>query len=312
MAESSYRVRRVERADWAALRAIRLEALSDSPEAFGSTLSDTQLLTARQWRAKIATLVYFLAERDGTVVGMISGGYNDNRPGTHWIYGMYVTRSSRGTKAATLLVRAVIDWARGEGAREVYLHVAAAAPRARTFYRKEGFRETGEIFAMERDLRVTLYTMVKDVADEFHVERVEPSRLYELRRRVLRNNDPSVSVEEPRDHDPDSRHYAGLLGERVVASASFYPVAAPVRPELASYQLRFMAVDADEQGHGYGARLLAAAEDSLRATGAQQLWANARDTALGFYESTGWTIVENSAHVSAVTNLAHHQIAKVL
>ncbi|HTB09361.1 MAG TPA: GNAT family N-acetyltransferase [Acidimicrobiales bacterium] len=312
MAESSFRVRQVERADWAALRAIRLEALSDSPEAFGSTLSDTQVLTARQWKAKIATLLYFLVERDGQVVGMVSGGFNDNRPGTHWLYGMYVTRSARGTEAANLLVRAVLEWAQGEGASEVYLHVAAAAPRARTFYRKVGFRETGEIFAMERDLRVTMFTMVKDVADEFRIERVEAPRLHDLRRRVLRNNDPRASVDEPRDHDPDSRHYAGLLGERVVASASFYPSPAPVRSELLSYQLRFMAVDADEQGHGYGARLLGAAEDSLRAIGVAQLWANARDTALGFYEATGWTIVPDSAHLSAATNLPHHQITKIL
>jgi GNAT superfamily N-acetyltransferase len=312
MAESSYRIRKVERADWSALRAIRLEALSDSPEAFGSTFSDTQLLTARQWKAKIATLLYFLVERDGKVVGMVSGGYNDNRPGTHWLYGMYVTRAARGTEAANLLVRAVLEWAQGEGASEVYLHVAAAAPRARTFYRKVGFRETGEIFAMERDLRVTMFTMVKDVADDFRVERVEAARLHDLRRRVLRNNDPSVSVDEPRDHEPGSRHYAGLLGDRVVACASFYPASAPVHPELESYQLRFMAVDADQQGHGYGARLLATAEDSLRAIGVGQLWANARDTALGFYESTGWTIVEGSAHVSAATDLPHHQIAKLL
>ncbi len=133
-----------------------------------------------------------------------------------------------------------------------------------------------------------------------------------LRRRVLRNNDPSASVDEPRDHDPESRHYAGLLGERVVASASFYPSPAPIRSELLSYQLRFMAVDADEQGHGYGARLLGAAEDSLRAIGVAQLWANARDTALGFYEATGWTIVPDSAHLSAATNLPHHQITKIL
>ena len=46
---------------------------------------------------------------------------------------------------------------------------------------------------MERDLRVTMFTMVKDVADEFRVERVEAARLHELRRRVLRNNDPRAS-----------------------------------------------------------------------------------------------------------------------
>ncbi len=161
MAESSFRVRQVERADWAALRAIRLEALSDSPEAFGSTLSDTQVLTARQWKAKIATLLYFLVERDGQVVGMVSGGFNDGYPGTRWLYGMYVTPSERGTGTAALLVRAIDDWAKNEGVDEVYLHVTTSVVRARAFYEKVGFRATGEQFTMERDSSLTLITMVQ-------------------------------------------------------------------------------------------------------------------------------------------------------
>ena len=163
MAESSFRVRQVERADWAALRAIRLEALSDSPEAFGSTLSDTQVLTARQWKAKIATLLYFLVERDGQVVGMVSGGFNDGYPGTRWLYGMYVTPSERGTGTAALLVGAIADWAKSEGVDELYLHVTTSVARARAFYEKVGFRATGEHFTMERDSSLTLITMVQSI-----------------------------------------------------------------------------------------------------------------------------------------------------
>ncbi len=165
---------------------------------------------------------------------------------------------------------------------------------------------------MERDPSVSEYTLRLSIADELRVEAVAAFRLYELRRRVLRNNDPAISVEEPRDTEPTSLHVAGLLGDRIVACASFYLDAAPVRPELVSYQLRFMAVDVDHQGHGYGARVLAYAEDALRDAGARQVWANARDTALGFYDATGWETIPGSAHVSAVTNLAHHRIAKLL
>ena len=46
-------------------------------------------------------------------------------------------------------------------------------------------------------------------------------------------------------------------------SASFYPTPAPIRSDLLSYQLRFMAVDADVQGRGYGARVLDVAESAL-------------------------------------------------
>jgi GNAT superfamily N-acetyltransferase len=107
-------------------------------------------------------------------------------------------------------------------------------------------------------------------------------------------------------------HFAGLLNDVVVVSASFYLTSAPVREDLSSYQLRYMAVDVDAQGHGYGARLLGVAEEALRNAGAEQLWANARDTALGFYTATGWEIIPGSANISAETQLPHHKIAKLL
>jgi GNAT superfamily N-acetyltransferase len=157
-----------------------------------------------------------------------------------------------------------------------------------------------------------MYTMKKSITNEFRVERVDASELYELRRRVLRENDPTKVVDEPRDHQPTSVHFAGLLDDRVVASASFYPMDAPVRTNLTSYQLRFMAVDFDAQGHGYGAQVLAVAEEELRTAGAEQLWANARDSALGFYTATGWETLPDSAHMSAETQLPHHKIAKIL
>jgi GNAT superfamily N-acetyltransferase len=119
-----------------------------------------------------------------------------------------------------------------------------------------------------------------------------------------------VDVED--DHLPTARHFAGVLDGRVVVSASFYPKTAPIRPELPSYQLRFMAVEFDVQGRGYGTVVLDAAEAALRDLGAEQLWANARDTALGFYVSTGWTLVEGTQHVSPETNLPHTKIAKLM
>jgi GNAT superfamily N-acetyltransferase len=141
---------------------------------------------------------------------------------------------------------------------------------------------------------------------------VEPVRLHQLRRRVLRNDDPAVSVTDPRDDEPTSIHFAGLLGERLVVSASFFASVAPVDPELAAYQLRYMATDFDVQGRGFGALVLKVAEGQLRALGAEQLWANARDTALAFYRATGWSVVEGSEHLSAETRLPHTVIHKRL
>ncbi|MFY9782445.1 MAG: GNAT family N-acetyltransferase, partial [Acidimicrobiales bacterium] len=124
-------IRRTTREDWSALRDIRLESLRDTPDAFGSTYEGTLHFSIRRWRAMAEDLVFFLAERDGDVVGMVSGGMNDQHPGTHWLYGMYVTPAARGSDTAPQLVGAVIAWAKDQGASELYLHVTMIVERAR-------------------------------------------------------------------------------------------------------------------------------------------------------------------------------------
>ncbi len=147
---------------------------------------------------------------------------------------------------------------------------------------------------------------------DFAVESVEAAALYDLRRRILRGGNRNVSVDFEYDNAPTAQHFAGVLNGRIVVSASFFLASAPIRPELVSYQLRFMAVDDDVQGRGYGTLVLDAATAALRDLGAEQLWANARDVALGFYLATGWTPVEGTENVSPLSNLPHRNIAKLI
>ncbi len=71
-----------------------------------------------------------------------------------------------------------------------------------------------------------------------------------------------------------------------------------------------MATDFDAQGHGYGAQVLETAVAALGELGVEQVWANGRDTSLGFYRATGWEVVEGSEHLSAETRLPHTVIFK--
>ena len=146
--------------------------------------------------------------------------------------------------------------------------------------------------------------------DRLVVERVDATRLHDLRRRVLRANDPTKVVSDPRDPASTSWHYAGLIDGRVVVCASFYPSTSPVDADAVTYQLRYMATDADHQGHGHATQVLARAERDLRAIGVEQVWANGRDTALGFYRATGWRLVEGSEHLSPETGLPHTVIVR--
>jgi len=148
-------------ADASRLRAIRLEALLDSPQAYGSTYQDSRSWADRHWRALCREWNYYLAEREDRVVGVASGGINELHPGTRWLYGMYVSPSSRATGVAHQLLEAVETWARQEGVESLYLHVAAPMQRARAFYEREGFVATGEVTTMDRDPTITLATMVK-------------------------------------------------------------------------------------------------------------------------------------------------------
>lgn len=165
MSDVSYVVRRANQDDWVSLRSIRLEALGDTPDAFGSTYEDSLAFSDDRWRTMTAQWCYFLSERDGEVMGMISGGLNDQHPGTHWMYGMYVTPSARGSGVAIQLVDAVFEWARSEGATELYLHVTSTISRARAFYEKLGFEFTGNHFTMTRDPRLELLTMRRSLVE---------------------------------------------------------------------------------------------------------------------------------------------------
>ena len=154
-------VRRGTPADVDALRAIRLEALADTPEAYGSTFDETAQWSDEQWREVAGRWTFFLAEDADGVIGMATGGYHERRPGTSWLFGMYVTPRARGTGAADELVDAVARWARSRGADTLYLHVTELVPRARAFYERVGFVPTGEVETLRRDATVTLSTLVR-------------------------------------------------------------------------------------------------------------------------------------------------------
>lgn len=108
-----------------------------------------------------------------------------------------------------------------------------------------------------------------------------------LRMAVLR---PGLPV-APSDYDerPDTRHVAAIVGGEVVGCASVFP--SPYYDEPKAWQLRGMAVSGALQGAGIGAQVLLGAVDVVRDAGAPLLWANARVTALGFYERLGFEVV---------------------
>lgn len=123
---------------------------------------------------------------------------------------------------------------------------------------------------------------------------------HDLRRAVLRRGSPDAIVEFPQDAVIGTFHLGAVDGDAVVAVATFIPTGSEPS-EI--WQLRGMAVDEELQGSGVGRAVLDFGVERVRERGARLLWANVRDTAAGFYERMGWTIV---GHGFVTDGVAHH------
>jgi GNAT superfamily N-acetyltransferase len=149
--------------------------------------------------------------------------------------------------------------------------------------------------------------------DSFECRFARAAELHRLRRDILRGADPDATVALPRDDDPDVWHLAATASGIVVGCASFYPVSCEWASDLTpATQLRFMAVEPTYQGRGVGTALLDMALAELRRRGMNLLWANARDTALGFYLGAGFSTIEGSGFIPEDTGLSHTVVIKPL
>ncbi|MFU8854786.1 GNAT family N-acetyltransferase [Micromonospora sp. SL1-18] len=180
----TYVVRRTEPVEWRQLRALRLEALQDSPTAFNTSYADTVALGDEVWRQQAAqnatspTSATFIATTDdGHWVGIASSAPLDEVPGHAHIYGVYVAPAHRGQPAglATQLMDVGIRWARDNtDASWLTLGVHEDNKRAQAFYRRIGFTETGKVLPYALDPSKKFYIMGYEDFRSSPV--VEPSR----------------------------------------------------------------------------------------------------------------------------------------
>lgn len=138
-------VRNVTPDDWAILRDIRLRALRESPDAFGTTYAEALGHEDRVWQARASGGSMFfacLAGRPDEPVGL-AGGYLE-RPGEVHLVSMWVAPEARGRSAGAALVEAVASWAvTVHHADALHLWVTETNKPAVRLYERLGFRPTG-------------------------------------------------------------------------------------------------------------------------------------------------------------------------
>jgi ribosomal protein S18 acetylase RimI-like enzyme len=150
-------IRRLTSADWESYRALRLEALERSPEAFAADLAEQVANPPEYWQNRAAgspdsfTMGAFL---DGRLVGMATLIRQRGKKTRHKaeVVAVYVTPDLRGKGVARRLMAELIAAARQmEGLEQITLTVVAENRPARQLYLGLGFRVYG---TEPRSLRV--------------------------------------------------------------------------------------------------------------------------------------------------------------
>ncbi|QVQ26212.1 GNAT family N-acetyltransferase [Achromobacter deleyi] len=142
-------VRRLTVSDAASLRQLRLDALVETPESFGSSYEEEHTLTLediREWIAPANDGAMFGVFADEALAGMVGVGRQRMLKMRHkaHIWSMYVTPAQRGRGLGRLLMQAAIAHAQTmRGIRQVQLSVTANNAAAAALYASLGFAVYG-------------------------------------------------------------------------------------------------------------------------------------------------------------------------
>lgn len=130
--------------DWALVRAVRLAALQEAPEAFCSTYEREAGRSEHQWRMWTQEKPCVVAMDDASAVGMVAMAPT-GAPKTCSLLALWVDPGYRKQQVGRTLVEAVLAAARQRGMCRVVLGVIDTNAAARRLYARCGFVVTGNV-----------------------------------------------------------------------------------------------------------------------------------------------------------------------
>lgn len=151
-------------ANLSAFKEVRLRALQDTPQAFGSTyareaaFSDAEWLQrAKRWNGE--TGIGFLAIDDGTPCGIAGAFLNEDDRTRALLVSMWTAPTHRRKAIGRRLVDQVLEWARLRNATTLLLMVTCTNDPAIRFYKRLGFTRTGRTEPYPNDPALIEYEM---------------------------------------------------------------------------------------------------------------------------------------------------------
>ncbi len=143
-------VRQLSKEDWKLYKSLRLRALRDSPDAFGSSYEREYAFTDQRWidrievKDQVHQAVLLVAEIDGQAIGIASGVVHCAGDETAYVYQMWVAPEARAHGAGRTLLERVICWAEELNISAINLDVTLSNTGAVKLYQAVGFVFFGE------------------------------------------------------------------------------------------------------------------------------------------------------------------------
>ncbi len=143
-------VGRFDPAQWRTYRDLRLRALEESPDAFGSTLARERGLNDDEWARRLARGVAspdelpLLARLGEEPIGLLWARLEGEEGEVAMLYQMWTAPEARRRGAARATLAEAEAWARTRGALRLALGVTVGLDPATRLYRSFGFEPVGE------------------------------------------------------------------------------------------------------------------------------------------------------------------------
>jgi len=144
------KIRTLAEHEWDIYKDLRLAALAESPDAFGSTFAKEVQRSNAEWANRLASGVNsswdfpIVAEIDGQPIGLAWGRIEESNPAVANLYQVWVHPNYRRLGAGHLLLEAVTTWAIGNHVHFLELGVTCGDTPAMRLYTRAGFEPVGQ------------------------------------------------------------------------------------------------------------------------------------------------------------------------
>lgn len=126
------------------------------------------------------------------------------------------------------------------------------------------------------------------------IKKINAIDTYPVRHEVLRKGKPIETCKFIGDDNEETTHFGLYIDNQLIGIISIFKETNAMFSESNQFQIRGMAVLDEFQGKGFGAQLVKKAESYCTNLKAELIWFNAREKAVRFYKSLGYTIIDNS------------------